>query len=253
MLRRPNRRYKASKAVLRQRLRAMWRNNIAVRCAAEELLGRDLDIYGIDEKGIHMNEMGSRGVGTLALQGSPAVALKVNHAATRERVSLMTTVTSSRTAALQPKRLPIEVLFKAKTQHVLKALRVPKNCNMSTAFGPKGSYRADTIMQFLKRYLDPWTPEREASADYRILYYDVAKSHLDEAIDAFAWKRGYVVLLHYGCTTGIGQVNDTDCHAEFSRVYTDMETISFQEKQEIDPSDISRSRQEVLRVGWCGL
>ena len=132
MLRRPNRRYKASKAVLRQRLRAMWRNNIAVRCAAQELLGRDLEIFGIDEKGIHMNEMGSRGVGTLALQGTPAVALKVKHAAARERLSLMTTVTSSRAAALQPKLLPIEVLFKGKTNHILKALHVPKNLHMST-------------------------------------------------------------------------------------------------------------------------
>ena len=67
VLRKPNRRFKASKTTLRKRLRAMWRNNIVVRRLAERTLGHSLPIYGIDQKGIHMNEAGSRNAGTVHL------------------------------------------------------------------------------------------------------------------------------------------------------------------------------------------
>jgi hypothetical protein len=65
------------------------------------------DIYGIDEKPIHFNESGSKNVRTLEIAGAPEVRLKQNHAATRERVSIMTTVSSNLNAATQPARLPV--------------------------------------------------------------------------------------------------------------------------------------------------
>lgn len=92
----------------------MWRNNIVTRQLATKAFGHDLDIYGIDQKGIHMNEAGSRNTRTLEIQGAPVVALKQNHAATRDRVSIMTTVTSNKAAATRPGGLPVEVLFRNK-------------------------------------------------------------------------------------------------------------------------------------------
>ncbi len=44
---------------------------------------------------------------------------------------------------------------------------------------------------------------------------DVAKSHLGDPIIEMAWTRGYLVLYHYGCTTGVAQVNDTDLNGGF--------------------------------------
>ncbi len=64
-------------------------------------------------------------------------------------------------------------------------------------------------MKFLETWLDPWTEERAAANDYRILYCDVAKSHVGDAPLEFAWSRGYMMLYHYGNTTGVAQVNDT--------------------------------------------
>ena len=92
----------------------------------------------------------------------------------------------------------------------------------------------------------PRTPTRAARKDFRILYMDYYKSHLGQALQDFAWKLGYLILYHYGCTTGITQVNDTDCHARFEQLYLEFETLAFQDKQLVDPSDISRTRQEVL-------
>ena len=229
----------------------MWRNNIVTRQLSTKAFGHDLDIYGIDQKGIHMNEAGSRNTRTLEIQGAPVVALKQNHAATRDRVSIMTTVTSNKAAATRPGGLPVEVLFRHKGKrkaNFLEPLRaqLPPSANISIVTGPKGSYRQEHVYEFLERYLDVWTPERETAGDWRILYMDAYRSHLGAQMFDLCWSRGYVLLYHYGCTTGIAQVNDTDLHAELERIYVELETFGFQEKQAIDPSDISRTRQEVM-------
>ena len=147
--RRPTARYKCSKEKLQRRLKAMWSNNFRVRYLAQLTLGHDLSnsIHGIDEKPIHFNEAfcrtqcvvfialyecivvyctclyycivlyivlylieaGSKNVGTLEIAGAPEVKLKANHIATRERVSIMTWVTSNMQLAKCPKCTPVEV------------------------------------------------------------------------------------------------------------------------------------------------
>ena len=111
VFRRPNRRYKTSKAVLIRRLRSMWLNVIRIRHFAVRLLGRDLQdaVYGIDEKPLHFNENGSKATRTLEIQGAPSVALKENHAATRERCSVMTSVSSCAAAIDRLGGLPVRM------------------------------------------------------------------------------------------------------------------------------------------------
>ena len=123
----------------------------------------------------------------------------------------------------------------------------PAYCSRSrsTAFGPKGSYRTAHVVAFLERWLLPWTPDREASADYRLLYLDAFSAHLTDDVVECAWQRGYYVVFHGGCTTGVSQVNDTDLHAALEREYIDVEAISFYHQQKVDPGNIGRSRQQV--------
>ena len=248
VFRRPNMRFKCSKPVLLARLRAMWRNCIAVRRLAHHYLKGDLGdrMYGIDEKPVHFNESGSKNVRTLEIVGAPAVRLKQNHAATRERVSLMTCVSSDQRAAVQPRRLPLELLFKARSPKRIRSLRVPPDLNISLQWADKGSYRQEHLLLFLRRWLDPWSDERAAAQDYRILLLDVAKSHIGDAVVDFAWERGYVALYHYGCTTGVAQVNDTDLHGDFERLYVEREQASFNEQQLYLPGCVSRRPQDVL-------
>lgn len=129
-MRRPNRKYKVSLNVCRGRLKSMWLSCIRIRALARCVFARDLTIEGIDQKGIHMNECGSKNTPTLCLKGAPDVALKENHAATRQRVSLMTTVTSDGTRAARPGGPPVEVMFKGETKRVLKDVEVPDGVNM---------------------------------------------------------------------------------------------------------------------------
>ena len=123
---------------------------------------------------------------------------------------------------------------------------VPRDVQMSFQHAEKGSYRQDNILKYLSRWLDPWTPEREASSDYRLLYLDMAKSHLSNEVVEFAWSRRYIVLFHYGCTTGICQVNDTDLHCLFELNYLELEQASFNRQQMLDPGYIGRSLQQVV-------
>ena len=123
---------------------------------------------------------------------------------------------------------------------------MPAGANIRLACGPKGSYRLEHVLHFLGWALAPWTAARRDAGDYRLLYLDAYSAHLCEEVKELAWTRGYVVAYHFGCTTGICQVNDTDLHGAFSREYQYSESLSFIHQQVMDPGNISRSRHEVL-------
>ena len=131
-LRKPTKRYKVKRHVMRGRLRAMWVTNVRVRALAKFCLGIDLPIYGFDQKGVYMNEAGAKNIGVLALDGVDEVPLKENHAATRSRVSLMTTVASRQVDVDDLEHgLPLEIMFKGKTDFILRRLEIPAASNVS--------------------------------------------------------------------------------------------------------------------------
>ena len=53
---------------------------------------------------------------------------------------------------------------------MLRKLKLPADLNCSKTVGPKGSYRAEHVLDFLGRWLEPWSEERAARNDIRILY-----------------------------------------------------------------------------------
>jgi hypothetical protein len=133
----------------------------------------------------------------------------------------------------------------------MRGLVPPPGTNVSFQVAEKGSYRQAHIVRYLERWLDPWTDQRQAAGDWRILYMDVAASHVVDEVVQFAHGRGYVTLFHYGCTTGVAQINDTDCHAELEAFYCELEQAAFHNQQLWDPGNISRTLQNVLN-DLCG-
>jgi hypothetical protein len=75
---------------------------------------------------------------------------------------------------------------------------------------------------------------------------DVAGSHLGDEVVEEAWRHGYVTIYHYGCTTGVAQVNDTDLHGAFEAAYLHLEQQAFVEQQLYDPGCVARRPQDVL-------
>ena len=245
--RKPNCKYKVGWETLKVRCAATWQNIQRVQQLGLRVLGRELPVEGIDEKPIHFNEAGSKDVRTLEIKGAGDVELKQNHANTRERATVMTSTTSDKKKAARPEQyLPLELMKKAGSARTLKGIKLPKNMSVAVTWSPKGSYRHEDILGYIRRWCPEWSEARAAAKDYRIMLLDVARSHIGNAIVDELWSRGYICLYHYGGVTGVIQVNDTDNHAQFEREYLEFEERSFIRRQEIDSSDIGREFQEVV-------
>jgi len=131
-----------------------------------------------------------------------------------------TRLVMSQTRVLAGRPLPLEQLFKAKTgTRILRSLVVLDEQRYTLQTSPSGSYRVQHVITFLERHLLPWSEERSRSKDYRILSLDAYKCHMDPAVEALAWSRGYVRTSTHraswcqGGSTGVVQGPDTDLHA----------------------------------------
>ena len=137
---------------------------------------------------MHFNESGSRMRHTLTWKGQMNVPIKECVGQTRDRWTLNTHVCSD------PARFtdypPLEAMFKGgpivdkKVKHLLEHLCAGGDFGpmpwLSVTVGPKGSYRQEHVLRYLKRHLEPMTPTRR----WRILMCDVYSAHLDKEVVA---------------------------------------------------------------------
>ena len=179
---------------------------------------------------------------TLAIAGSATVALKEGHSATRARWSAATLCYSS---SARTREVPgLEVMFKAagetlqgKLSRFAEQLRLPW---LSVVTAPKGTYRESDVLNWMDRHLDAMTPGRR----WRLLLLDVFAAQTTEQVRRAAWKKGYVLCIHGGGTTGITQVNDTDLHQHLRRRYTEMEAADLLKQARLDPKATPIPRPE---------
>jgi len=249
--RKPTNIYKCSYHMLVERCTALWKNLYYVRALAMVLWERRVAIFGLDQTPLQMNEAGSRNTRTLALKGAPEVCLKENCSATRQRLSVLTCVSDDAAAASQPGGLPWQCCFKGQTKRTIRHVKASAEHNVGIDFSPKGSYRLENMLGFLRGALEEWTEERASANDWKILLLDSYRVHFHESIRDLCWARGYIVLFHYGGTTGVTQVNDVGLHAPFKRHYCELEAAAFLHRALVDPADISRTRDEVAHRIFC--
>ena len=246
--RKPNRKFKVPKAVLLERLKIFWSNVIRVRALCQLAHGIDPEMDGFDQTPYHKNEQGSQGAGTLAIRGAPIVPLLEGHAATRERWSANTMVTSSLERAQEIP--PLECMFKADGENLERKLQADiRNIHgdgvpwLSVVTGPKASYREVHILNYLDRHLEPWGPGRQ----WRILFCDCFAPHMTDNVRRLAWLKGYILIIHGGGSTGVTQVNDTDLHQHLRRDYTEQESEAIIEEQRIGTSCPTTRPADCLR------
>ncbi len=241
-LRQPNRKWKVSRSVLKDRLRIGWSNILRVRKLIALVHGYDPVVEDFDQSPFHMNESGPRGRGTLTLRGCPSVPLKECHAATRERYTANTMTTSSEARARQIP--PLEILFKAEGggSRMLPALQAtipPWAPWLAVAASPSGSYSEAEVLDYMERHLEPMHPGR----DWRILLVDSYKAQLTDPVRHLAWHRGYVLVVHGGGATGVVQPNDTDLHGELKAQYCALEMAELLEQQRLKPRSMPHVRK----------
>ena len=220
-LRKPNRRCEVPKHVMQERLRVLWCNIIRVRRLAILLLGYDLGIDNMDQSPFHMNEAGSKKVGSLCLRGCGVVPLTEVHSDTRERWTVNTMVRSDFEAGNSLP--PLEVMFKAEGGRMRAQLQqhIPTWAPWLTVVtSPSASYQECDLLDYLERVFPlPVQPRQR----WRILLLDAYKPHMTERVRRCAWLRHVVVCIHGGGTTSVGQVNDTDLHRPLKKEYIDLE------------------------------
>jgi hypothetical protein len=149
---------------------------------------------------------------------------------------------------------PLEAMFKGgpivnnKMQHLLENLCAGGDFGpmpwLSVTVGPKGSYRQEHVLRYLKRHLEPMTPTRR----WRILMCDVYAAHLDEEVIACAHQHGYIMVYHGGGCTGVLQCNDTHLHQTLSSRYQALEMVDLLEQSRLQPHGCpSRDREDCVR------
>ena len=163
--RKPNRKFKVPRWVLAQRLKMVWIASAKIRKLVLLTFGYDPTCRNVDQSPFHGNDAGSAACNTIALKGAPIVPLIENHAATRERVSLISMTESS--AERIARELPgFEFMFRAEgkiKEARLSAYVASKGFpfKASVVAGPSGSCREHDTLHVLERWLLPWGPGRE--------------------------------------------------------------------------------------------
>ena len=230
-MRKPNRKYKCSKALLAQRLEIFWITVFRIRALCVAACGYDPDMENFDQTPYHANESGSQDVATLAVAGE-VVPLIEGHAATRCRWSGNLT-TFSDTRRIQRGSLPYcEFMFKhdVKMEQSTLELRLREHIRgrgygpwVSVATSPSGSYKEHDILNFLERHL-PTLDSQSRGGRYRIMFADDFGAHKSDAVRRLCWERGYVLIIHGGGATPVVQTCDTDLNQWARKGYIARET-----------------------------
>ena len=226
-LRKPNRRYKVSRAVMAERCEIGWLNVARVRAAVAALKGYDPHIENWDQSPLHHNETGVDNKPTLAVAGVE-VPLVEGHNATRARWTANLTTFSDHARLTADGPPYAEHMFKADGEEILKRLRdhIRKRGYskwVSVATSEKGSYRTEDVLTFLETHLPQLRPEDEGR-EWRIILADDHRPHLSPHVARLCWQRGYVFIPHGGGVTPVLQTPDTDLNGPVKARYTALES-----------------------------
>ena len=151
-----------------ERCRITWLNLYRVRRLCELAHGYDPELDGFDQKPFHFNESGSQMRKTLHWEGVPEVSLKECQSAVRSRWTACT-YTSSEVGKFD-EYPPLEVVFKGgpvvqkRLDDMLLTLCAGGDHGelgfFSAQVGPKGSYRVEHAVSFLRTHLEEAGPGR---------------------------------------------------------------------------------------------
>ncbi len=161
------------------------------------------------------------------------VFVKENHSLSRERCTVMTSVSL---AGTQEK---LEFIFKGKGTKTL--LTPPMTCTVQWA--PKGSYREEHLHKYIESL-----PTR-ASNDYCIQLLDNYSVHMLPAVRQKFLDKGYILLTWGGGVTGDIQINDTHCHKTLKTTYRNREAQLLLAKLQQEPKKIpAPTRDEQMKM-----
>ena len=171
---------------------------------------------------LHRKESASQR--TLSLK-SETVFVKENYMLSRERVTCFTQVCSD----LQIKLLP-EFVFKGRGTRT--QLQPPPGVTYQWA--PRGSYRIEQILSMIKQLPNRFNMFTEKGFAIDVL--DDYAVHLMPEVRQALFKKGYILFVIGGGTTGDFQINDTHFHRLLKSCYRDHEMKLMLKQLEENPT-----------------
>ena len=234
-MRKANRKYQVPRAVLKERLELFLVSLFSIRLFISLVFGYDPLILNWDQSPFHHNETGAQDKPILGVRGSIVPVVEGN-CDTRSRwtanlmtQSRFTAVADSRGNVRMP---PAECMFKAepggsvdtRLQTYLRSRGFPSWFTVTV--GPKGSYREHDVIEFLQKHLEEWTEGRE----WRVILADDYAAHKSDNVWSLCWSRGYILHIHGGGATPVGQTPDTDLNEHVRRSYGDKEARVLMDK-----------------------
>ena len=239
-LRKPNKRYALSKEVRRRRILQFLKNIYRVRWFFNQKYGVDPPIISGDQMPLHRLE--SSISKTLSFTGSDC-NVKEQYMHSRERVTAMTFMASSRDAPLP------EFIFKGKGKRV--KLEPPKGVNFQ--WSDSGSYRQENVLKTISTLPTRIGPiERNLPSGHKkfaIMTLDDFSAHLNEEVKQKLFQKGYILVLIGGGITGDIQPNDTALHHHLKENYREIEQNLLTSKLVSDPEKVPAiTRNEVMKL-----
>ena len=203
------------------------------------LYGVDPEIIMSDQMPLHRNESSQEK--TLSFKGaSQTTFVKENHMLSRERITVMTSVTSKKTFSGPG----LEFVFKG----VGKRVKLNPPPSISIQWAPKGSYRLEHVLKFIEKVV-PAQPCALFPKKRKIFTLDDYSAHLDPAVKEALYKKGYFLVILPGGITGDLQVNDTDLHHPAKFSYREKEAALMIEKLRANPEKIpTPNRDDVMQM-----
>ena len=219
-MRMPNRKYKVPKYVLEERMRLWWITLFRIRALCVAVNGYDPEMENWDQSPFHNNETGAQNVSTLAFKGAPEVPLIEGHTDTRKRWTGNFVTWSNKARILEEGPPYAEYCFKAEGDRLVLKLREHIRSRgygpwVTVITSPKGSYRESDVLSFLDTHLPKFEHERR----WRIIMGDDFAAHKADNVFRLCWSRGYVLVIHGGGCTPVGQTVDTDMNQHVKRDY----------------------------------
>ena len=248
---------KVSWSKVKQRVRVFLKNVFVLKFIWEKCFpGKEMRWISWDQKPAWFNNTALGGCFSPA--GYIPTVREIIHQA-RQRFTICTCVDSASTLTDAP--VPhVGVLFKAAPGGTVeKALLADPTLPpwMHIQCQEAGSYRSSDMCVLLRKTL----PEFIKDEDSAVVCLDWYAGHRTEEIADLIAKRGHVLVMHGGGTTGYEQVNDTHLHALMEHMLKALEVAVFY-GQLVDNKDCgvqkaaSHSRQELVdmvRTIWLEL
>ena len=243
--------YKVPKATLVKRLGVFWRNVIRIRYFHSKMFpNARLHYRSYDQKPLYFNQAGTKG--TFASMDERDVEVRECDAATRMRFTVMSKSVSQRADETEedvrarssnsgdPHK--IGVLFKTRGEGktILAKLDVPTNALVQ--FGPKGSYRTESVLAWLEHDLG----KADGNGNLELVFLDWFSAHLQDEVVDFIESQGHVPMFIPGGATPWVATLDTHYHNAYQREYMRLENLDNQQ-QLLDGAPMpSITRQTVL-------